>query len=113
MPYLNDLEPALRKTAAYSLGQMNAKSALPKLIALLNDPYLEVRDASVLSIAYFQDEAIDPVRLAMKGESPSFKILALDVLSKMKNDRAKALLEEYLNDPNPNVSRMAKQALGK
>jgi hypothetical protein len=113
MPYLSDLKPALRKTAAYSLGQMNVKSALPKLITLLNDPYLEVRDASVLSIAYFQDEAIDPVCLAMKGENPSFKILALDVLSKIKSDRAKALLEDYLNDPNPNVRRMAKQALGK
>ncbi len=113
LPYLSDPEPALRKTAAYSLGQMNEKSALPKLIALLNDPSLEVRDASALSIAYFEDEAIDPVRLAMKEESPSFRILALDVLSKMKSDRAKALLEEYLNDPNPNVRRMAKQALGK
>jgi len=113
IPYLSDPEPALRKTAAYSLGQMNEKSALPKLISLLNDPHLEVRDACVLSLAYFQDEAIDPVRLAMKEESPSFKILALDVLSKTKSDRAKALLEEYLDDPNPNVKRMAKQALGK
>lgn len=113
MPYLSDPKPALRKTAAYALGQMNEKSALPKLIALLNDLNLEVRDATVLSIAYFQDEAIDPVRLAMKEESTSFKILALDVLSKMESERAKALLEEYLDDPNPNVRRMAKQALGK
>jgi hypothetical protein len=113
MPFLSDLEPALRKTAAYSLGQMNVKSALPQVIALLNDPCLEVRDASVLSTANFQDEAIDPVRLAMKEESPSFKILALDVLSKMRSDRAKALIEEYLGDPNPNVRRMAKQALSK
>ncbi|MGD8984129.1 MAG: HEAT repeat domain-containing protein [Desulfobacteraceae bacterium] len=112
MPYLSDPQPALRKTAAFSLGQMNEKSALPELIALLNDPYLEVRDATVLSIAFFQDEAIDSVHLAMKQESPSFKILALDVLSKIKSDRASALLEEYRNDPNPNVRRMAKQALG-
>jgi hypothetical protein len=113
MPFLSDLHPALRKTAAYSLGQMNAKSALPQLISLLSDPYLEVRDASVLSIAYFQEKAIGPVYLAMKEGSPSFKILALDVLSKIRSERAKALLEEYLNDPNPNVRRMAKQALGK
>ncbi len=113
MPFLSNPEPALRKTAAYSLGQMNATSALPQLIALLNDPYLEVRDASVLSIAYFQDEAIGPVSVAMKEEGPSFKILALDLLSKMRSDRAKALLEDYLEDPNPNVRRMAKQALGK
>ena len=112
MAYLGDLKPALRKTAANSLGQMDEKSALPRLVALLNDPYLEVRDATVLSIAFFQDEAIDSVHLAMKEESPSFKVLALDVLSKMKSDRARALLEEYRNDPNPNVRRMAKQALG-
>ena len=113
MPLLSDSHPALRKTAAYSLGQMNVKSALPQLIALLNDPCLEVRDAAVLSIANFQDEAIDPVRLAMKEGSPSFKILALDVLSRIRSERTKVLLEEYLNDPNPNVRRMAKQSLSK
>jgi HEAT repeat protein len=113
MPYLNDPDPALRKTAAYALGQMNVKSAIPKLIALLNDPHLQVRDASVLSLAPFEDDALGPLRLAMKGENPSFRILALDVLSKMNSDRAKELIEEYLNNPNPNVRRVARQALGK
>ncbi len=113
MPYLNDPDPALRKTAAYSLGQMNEKSAIPNLIALLKDPYLQVRDASVLSLAHFEDDALDPLRLAMKGENPSFRILALDILSKMNSDRAKELIEEYLNNPNPNVRRMARQALGR
>jgi hypothetical protein len=113
MPYLNDPNPALRKRAAYSLGQMNEKSAIPKLIALLNDPYLGVRDASVLSLAHFEDDALHPLRLAMEGENPSFRILALDVLSKVNSERAKALIEEYLNDPNPNVRRMARQALGR
>jgi hypothetical protein len=113
MPYLDDPNPALRKRAAYSLGQMNEKSAIPKLIALLNDPYLEVRDASVLSLAHFEDDALHPLRLAMKGENPSFRILALDVLSKVNSERAKALIEEYLNNPNPNVRRMARRALGR
>jgi HEAT repeat protein len=112
-PYLSDREPALRKTAAYSLGQMNAKSAIPNLIALLNDPDLHVRDASVLSLAHFEDDALDPLRLAMKGENPSFRILALDVLSKVNSERAKALIEEYLNNPNPNVRRVARRALGR
>ena len=113
MPYLNDPHPALRKRAAYSLGQMNEKSAIPKLVALLKDPNLQVRDASVLSLAHFENDALDPLRLAMKGEHPSFKILALDVFSRINNDRAKELIEEYLNNPDPNVRRMARQALGK
>jgi hypothetical protein len=112
-PSLSDPEPALRKTAAYSLGQMNEDFDIPNLIALLNDPDLHVRDAAVLSIALFEDKAIDPLRLAMKQKGPSFRILALGVLSRINNGRAKALIEEYLNDPNPNVRRMARQVLVK
>jgi hypothetical protein len=112
-PSLSDPEPALRKTAAYSLGQMNVDSAIPNLITLLNDHDLHVRDAAVLSIALFEDKAIDPLRLAMKQKGPSFRILALDVLARINSGRAKALIEEYLNDPNPNVRRMARQVLGR
>jgi len=111
MPYLSEADPALRKTAAYSLGQLRAKPALPVLITLLSDQDLEVRDAALLSLAHFGEEALDPLLLAMERQSPSFKIWALHLLSRIKSEQARKAIEQYAKDPNPNVRRMAAQIL--
>ena len=111
MPYLSEVDPALRKTAAYSLGQLRAKPAVPELITLLGDPDLEVRDAALRSLAHFGEEALDPLLLAMERQTPSFKIWALDLLSRINGEQARKAIEQYAKDPNPNVRRMAAQIL--
>ena len=111
MAYLSDPDPAVRNATAYSLGQMSYQPAIPELLCLLKDPHLWVRDATVLSLGLFADEALHPLSLAMERETSSFKILALDVLGRIKGAWSKALIEKYLNDPDRNVSRAAKQGL--
>jgi hypothetical protein len=113
MSYLVDPDPAVRKATAYALGQMEYQRAIPGLLALLEDPHLWVRDATVLSLALFADAAVNPIGSAMERGTPSFRILALDVLARIKGDRARALIEKHLDDPNENVRRAAKQALSR
>ncbi|MFH1349377.1 MAG: HEAT repeat domain-containing protein [Pseudomonadota bacterium] len=111
MDYLNDPDPAVKRAAAYSLGQMNYGPAIPQLIALLKDPRLWVRDATVLALSLFEDDAVSPIDSAMEHEGSPFKILSLDLLARIKSDRSKALVVKYLNDSDDNVRRAARQAL--
>lgn len=111
MAYLTDRDPSVKRAAAYSLGQMHYQPAISELLTLLKDHSLWVRDAAVLSLALFGDDVLYPLGSKMNLEGPPFKIVALDVLARIKSDQSKALIEKYLNDSNQNVRRAARQAL--
>lgn len=111
MPYVLDLDPAVRKSAAYSLGQMNYAPAIPEIIFLLKDPHLWVRDTAVLSLALFQNEALYPLARSLRREGPSFKILAMYVLARIKSTQSKSLAERYLDDDDESVRRAARKAI--
>ena len=111
--YLNVPDPAVKSAAAYSLGQMNYRPSIPPLLSLLKEPHLWVRDAAVLSLALFGDEAVHPIGLAMKQGQSSFKILALDVLARIQEDDSKAIIEKYIDDPDQNIRRAAGHAMSK
>jgi hypothetical protein len=113
MDHLNDSNPAVKRAAAYSLGQMKHQPAIPQLLSLLKDPDLWVRDAAALSLALFEDEVIPLLDLAMQHESSSFKIIALDILAGIKDEETGAVIEKYLDDLHQNVKRAAGQALRK
>ncbi len=109
--YVIDLDPAVRKAAAYSLGQMNYEPAIRELIALLKDPDLWVRNSVVLSLSLFGNRAVYPLGLSMSRKGPSFKIIAIDVLARIKSDRAKSLIEKYLNNSDRGVRIAARRAM--
>ena len=111
MVFLNYSDPAVKKAAAYSLGQMKYWPAIPRLLSLINDPSLWVRDATLLSLALFGDDILDPLDLAMEQGTASFKILAFDALARIKSGRSKTIIEKYLGDIDQNVRRAAGKAL--
>lgn len=111
MPYVLDIDPAVRKSAAYSLGRMQYPPAIPEILALLKDPHLWVRDTAVLSLALFQEDAIHPLTRCLGREDSSFKILAMDVLKRIKDIRSKKLIEKYLDHADEGVRRAAQNAL--
>jgi HEAT repeat protein len=112
-PYLDDADPAVRRAAAYALGQMHDGPSLPRIVALLKDSELWVRDAASLALALFQEDAVAPVASAMREADASFKIIGLDLLGRIKGDRAKAHIRSFLSDANMHVRRAARQALSR
>ena len=111
MPYLKDHDPEVIRTAAYSLAQMHHRPVVPELILLLKDGRSWVRDTAVLSLAMFGNEALNQIDSAMKVETPAFRIIALDILSGIKNEHAKRVIEKYVNDPVQDVKYQAREAL--
>ncbi|MFH1489265.1 MAG: HEAT repeat domain-containing protein [Pseudomonadota bacterium] len=111
VPFIGDPDPAMRKAAAYALGQMNYLPAVPRLLSLLEDPRLWVRDAAVLSLSLFGESALPSVISTMEGASPSFRILALDILSRIKGERSKEMIKKALQDPDQDVRRAARRAM--
>jgi len=47
----------------------------------------------------------------MSRKGPSFKIIAIDVLARIKSDWAKAIIEKYLNNFDRGVRIAARRAL--
>jgi hypothetical protein len=80
---VEDPDPAVRGAAAYSLGRMRYRGAVEPLLDRLNDPHPAVRDAAVLALALFGDEILGPIEKRMASGDPAFRILALDVLSRI------------------------------
>jgi HEAT repeat protein len=109
--HIDDKDPRVRRSAAYALAQMNYKKAIPEIITLLKDPSIWVRDTAAAALPLFQDDVISKLDTAMKQETPSFKILALDVLSRIRSGLSKKLIEKYLYDTHENVRRAARLAL--
>jgi hypothetical protein len=109
--HLTDPDPAVKGAAAYALGQLRYLPAIPHLIPLLNDPGLWVRDTSVLSLALFEEKALDPVAAAMAAGSPALRITGLDVLARIKTEGSRRLIEDYCTDPDRGVRRAAERAL--
>ncbi|MBC8394374.1 MAG: HEAT repeat domain-containing protein [Deltaproteobacteria bacterium] len=109
--YLDNPDPAVRKAAAYALGQLKSRGALPRLIGLLKDSDLWVRDAAALSVARFGEDAFLQLEQAMKGETPAFIILSLDVFSRIGGEPARKLIEKHRHHENENVRRFAGQIL--
>ena len=111
MPHIMEMDPAVRKSAAYSLGKMQYRPAISEILTLFKDPHLWVRDAAVLSLALFQDEALPQLSRSLERENSSFKILAMDVLKRINSVRSKKLIEKYLDHGDEGVRRAAQKAL--
>jgi len=111
MIYLDDPDPEVKRAAAYSLGQMNYRPAIPRLLRLIETQRLWGRDSAVLSLALFGDTPIRAITAGMKKKKAPFKIIALDLLGRIGDGEAKTVIEGYLRDPDSRVRRAAKRAM--
>lgn len=111
MPFMNNSEPMVRKASVYAIGQLHYEPAIPHLVSKLDDTHHWVRDATVLSLVLLKEKALPEIEAAFIKSTPSFKILAFDVLAGIKSERSKTLIQAYLEDPHDNVQRAAKNTL--
>ena len=110
MECLDDPDPAVRRFAAYALGQMRFGPSLDRLAVLLRDPDRWVRDAAVLSLALFRDQAIPHLEQVLEGRDPGLTILAVDALAGMKTEASETLILKFPDHPDENVRRAVTRA---
>jgi HEAT repeat protein len=111
MQSLDDPDPDIKRSAAYALGQMKYQPALPRLIALLRDPYFMVRDTTALGLVFYGRKAIPDLEANMSSDSPALLILKLDILARINGEKARQLVEGYADHSNEGVRGMARRAL--
>ena len=113
MELLDNPDMMVQRNAAYALGQLGYRPAIPRLLPMLHAPHLWVRDAAALSLSLYGNHALGPLDRAMSVNHSAFKVIALDVLARIKTGPSKSLVEKHLHDPDPNVVRAARQALSR
>jgi HEAT repeat protein len=109
--HLVDLDPAVRRSAMYALAQLRYRPAMHRIIPMLNDPELWVRDTAVLSLALFDAAAVDPLAAAMAAGTPAFIITGLEVLGRIETEKSRGIIEGYSTDPDEGVRRAVELAL--
>ena len=111
MQSLDDPDPDVKRSAAYTLGQIKYQPALPRLMTLLRDPYFMVRDTTVLALAFFGPKAIPELETTLSRDPPALLILKLDILARINGEKARQLVGGYVDHPHEGVRKMARRAL--
>ena len=111
---LNDKDYALRRGAAFALGELRHKSAVIPLAAVLNDGDKRVRYNAVMALGKIGDKrSIGPLIVALKDESPSVRIEAARILGEIGGKSAIESLITLMKDENWGVREEGYVALKK
>ena len=114
----------MRKMAAYVLGRLGRKEAVPRLRVLLEDSATDVRWNAAIALASLGDPSGLPVlhtmidrtslaRLSLTGDQVEAAMVnALKALALLRNPESLALIQRIAqNDPNLRVRDAARQAM--
>ena len=110
---LNDPLPAVRVTAARTIGLIGATESVPLLITRLGDTAPEVRWSVARALAGFGAMAIDPLSLVLRTGSKEMRLAAIDALWENPDERAEDVLRYALEDKDEEVRTKAAAALRK
>jgi HEAT repeat protein len=92
-------ESAVRSNAAWALGEIRSGTAVPNLIALLDDPIESIPEEAVEALGKIQDgRALDPLSRLLKRGSYRQKSDAADALGRIKEPRSVDVLVEALRE---------------
>lgn len=113
---VKDPYPYSRANAAYALGAMGARSAVPLLLGALKDSAPNVRSSAANVLKSMRPDAgsgIPPLVDALKDSDPSVRSGAADALAMMGHEARSAVpsLFDALKDSNPLVRSSAGKAL--
>lgn len=98
-----------RWAAANSLGKLRSPAAVDALIALLDDPFNDLRQAAVEALGRIGDPRATESLAKTVGndKDPVVRELAAQSLGALKNPAAIEVLVQALSDPEPKVARFA------
>ncbi len=109
----NDESPLVRDNAAFALGELGDKRAVPFLIKALKDPDEWVRKSATKALGILKSkEAFDAIAECLNDSSPSVRRTAARSLAQLGDRRAIKLIEPLLSDENVLVKKYAKDAIG-
>lgn len=102
----------VRQQAAQQLGEMADAAALDSLLAKLNDPDSDVRDAVIVALSKLGDVALHELTLHLKHQELHHREGAVRALGLLRDSRAVPALVEALQDASFWVRMPAALALG-
>ena len=108
---LNDEDPRIRIIAATALGEIGNTQAIEPLADVLRRDDIAEKEAA-LALAKIGKPAFDALIQALGNKSAIVRLLTLDTLSRIKDERAVDYLIQALEDENWEVRKKAAEGLG-
>lgn len=112
MTCMNDSDHKVRRYAAWGLGHLKDKRAIPQLVTALNDPTEKIRFDAAMALVKIGGEAVDALLEALYAGNARIRSQVVSVLAWLQDDEALDALTDALHDLNPNVRGQAALALG-
>ena len=105
--------PEFQKRAAWSLGEMENRSAVPHLIETLKDIDPEVRGMVAWALGEIKDvSALNPLLEALSDKNDYVREMIVKAIGEFNNPETINVLENILiNDPNPDIRQAVVVAL--
>ena len=110
---LDDPVPAVRVTAAKTIGLIGAGESVPVLIEHLGDAAPEVRWSVARALADFGSLAVEPLFLVLRKGRKEMRLAAIDALWEVPGKRVDEVLLYALEDDDEDVREKATAALKK
>ena len=109
---LQDHDPRVRADMATRLGEARIRGAVDSLVALLDDPHVEVRVSAIRALGEIGDPRAVPAMIE-HGSDPSvpFRTAMCRSLGQLEDPRAVPLLGRFLRDMDDRMRLAAAKAL--
>jgi HEAT repeat protein len=107
----NDAEPAIRRYAAYLLGNARSPQVIRPLIEALGDRDKSVREQAMLALVATGKAATEPLAATMKDPKWETRYRAAEALGKLADEKAIKPLVQGLQDSRDHVRYMAAKGL--
>ncbi|MCS7275081.1 MAG: HEAT repeat domain-containing protein [Candidatus Bipolaricaulota bacterium] len=108
-----DEDPFVRGAAAFALGALGVRNAVPELISALRTESDSVQVGAATALGYLREpSAVEPlIALLRTGRSPQARVAAAEALGAFGSRAASALAQALLADPTPTVRQAALRGL--
>ncbi len=114
--FAGDINPAMRRMAAYTMGYADALAFAEQLAQALQDPAAEVRKVALEAIGYgwpVSEEKLSALAYALRDENREVRLIAVEQLGEYVDETVTPLLLDALSDPDDWVRVRAVEALGR
>lgn len=113
LPMLDDDNPAIRRAAVESLGDMSTEAAVPALTMALSDTDPQVRIVALEGLAAQEAGlAVGSIEPYLQDQDAEVRLAAIEALSNLESKTAVHALASLLYDQNSTTRLLAVSALG-